>query len=69
MLKFNTKIIKNKKQADIFDKMEHKYGKLKSYTPEQIKLITSLNSLDVSKKGGGVMVEYKEDLDEKRKFL
>ena len=61
MLRFNTKIIKNKKQADIFDKMEHKYGKLKSYTPEQIKLISNLNKIDVSHKGGNVMVEYKEE--------
>ena len=41
--------------------------KLKSYTPEQIKLnIRPLNTFKCIKKGGGVMVEYKEDLDEKK---
>ena len=45
--------------------------KVKSYTPDEIKLISNLNNLNESHKGGNVMVEYKEDLDkeEKRNFF
>ena len=46
MVQFNTKIIQNERYDYIFDKIKKKYGKLKSYTKEEIEFINNINNME-----------------------